>query len=80
MKVMQVFDCTDMPEDVHAAFYSRTEGTGNDCYVNWYTDECLDEDYVTYGDRGDLNIRLVDKWLHTQTPSLDKEVLINHWW
>jgi hypothetical protein len=74
MKVMQVFDCIDMPRIVRDAFYARNEGTANDCYVNWYVGD------LGYGEVEDVQNDMVDSWLKTQTKELDSEVLIQHWW
>lgn len=74
MKLMQVFDCTDMPRDVKKAFFERNEGKGNDTYVTWSIND------RGYGDEEDAQIALVDKWLLTQHLMIDSEVLISHWW
>ena len=37
-KLMKVFDCQDMPDDVRKAFFNYYKGTGvgNDVYVLWF--------------------------------------------
>jgi hypothetical protein len=68
MKLMQVFDCQDMPMDIKLEFFSYCERNfdcGNDIYVHWYLDGGCDP---------------VDSWLRQQSRNVQDEVLIKHWW
>jgi hypothetical protein len=90
-KVMKVFDCQDMPEDVKKIFFEMEEAN-NDCYVDWhvhserffYKDgQKEDAEYCEYVWRK----QLVEDWLivNGALPGKSNEhegehVLINHWW
>ena len=75
MKMMKVFDCQYMPEDIKKAFFDLTDDYKNDCYVSWFVrDELLD-------DEDNDKALLVTKWLLEEgAEESDEEVLINHWW
>lgn len=64
MKLMQVFDCQDMPDNVRKEFYESYE-QGNDVYVSWHRDYMENE--------------VVEQWL-VENGATDRQVLINHWW
>lgn len=76
MKVMQVFDCTDMPDKVRQQFYdwaSNGNSVGNDCYVDFWIDDYQGEEVDEYSPK------LVVEWLK-QNGATDSHVLIKHWW
>ena len=74
MKMMKVFDCQYMPEDVKKAFFDLTDDYKNDCYVSWFVKDELD-------DEDNDKALLVTKWLLEEgAEESDEEVLINHWW
>ena len=68
-KMMKVFDCQDMPDDVQKDFFDSYE-KGNDVYVMFYNE--FDPD---------TQDQLFVKWLYENGMTKeDEEVLINHWW
>lgn len=83
-KIMKVFDCQDMPEDIRRVFFDAHEER-NDSYVLWtletagINDTDTDKDY-------DADHKLIDQWLIDNgakpgEPGRSGEtVLINHWW
>jgi hypothetical protein len=74
MKMMKVFDCQYMPEDIKKAFFDLTDDYKNDCYVSWFVKDELD-------DEDNDKALLVTKWLLEEgAEESDEEVLINHWW
>jgi hypothetical protein len=80
-KLMKVFDCQEMPDDVREAFFSNTEGMySNDCYINYWIAECPEIDYEDNDPH-----KVVDMWLK-QFPlspseaSGEEPVIIKHWW
>lgn len=66
MKLMKVFDCQDMPDNVRKEFFGAYDDKGNDCYVDWY----LDCEVST----------LVDDWVIENGATMDEHVIIRHWW
>lgn len=81
MKLMKVFDCQDMPDDLRHQFFEKERGglgRGNRCYISWYIAANRDPT---------LTEQAVDEWLVSQgasgPPNEDSEgehVLIKHWW
>ena len=88
MKIMQAFDCQEMPTDVRKKFFDLYQNyfvnPGNDVFITWQVGECDDESYEMYGERADEHARAVDAWLRQVADEndlfLDDEVLIKHWW
>jgi hypothetical protein len=72
MKVIQVFDCQDMPLPLRKTFFDLVE-QGNDTYVSWE----LNSDW--YGEGHQKSAKEIDDWLKA-SGATDKQVLINHWW
>jgi hypothetical protein len=81
-KIMKVFDCQDMPEDVRAAFFRLFEDQPiyNGYYVKLQLDFCPSEDKL----RDDI---IVEKWLAengaapaSSEDTEGEEVLVKHWW
>lgn len=67
-KLMKVFDCQDMPDNVRKLLYDMYDN-GNDTYVSHIMGES-DEKYM-----------LVDKWLiENGAEPKSEEVLISYWW
>ena len=66
MKLMKVFDCQDMPDDIRDDFFNHFEGVGNDVYIDTYV--C------------DINEHSFMKWLIDNGAEENEKVLINHWW
>lgn len=83
MKVMQVFDCQSMPDDVRSNFFKNTDHVGNDVYLsvdltdfkNLSLEEYKEEYAYDGGDGGVLYLQ----WL-LDNGATDDEVLVNHWW
>jgi hypothetical protein len=78
-KIMKVFDCQDMPENIRQMFFELCE-SGNDCYVDWTINGTTDE-YITDEEKA------IDAWLISNgangAPSEDdsgEDILIRHWW
>jgi len=74
MKIMKVFDCQEMPDDVRSEFFGWAE-QGNDCYVKVFIEpyEKLEDDTLVYSP--------LVTWLMKNGAELqDKEVIISHWW
>ena len=68
-KMLKVFDCQSMPDDVQKDFFDSYE-KGNDVYVLFYNE--FDPD---------IQDQLFVKWLYENGMTKeDEEVLINHWW
>jgi hypothetical protein len=70
-KVMKVFDCTDMPEDLCRKFYGLYD-RNNDSFIEW-----------TMGDQGDDDTtREVEKWLveNGADPGTFERVLVLYYW
>lgn len=84
MKLMQVFDCQDMPSNIREEFFDVTDDmvSSNDVHINWYVGECDDTTYEMYGEKEDAQHRLVDTWLKEDcgTELISEEVLIKRWW
>lgn len=79
-RMMKVFDCQDMPDDIKEHFWDVYRGVmmGNDCYVDWTINAAKDLS------EGEL---AVDGWLianGAEGPrNEDREgehVLVRHWW
>ena len=86
---IKVFDCTDMPKDVHDAFFNINDDVGNDCYVDYYIQsEVFDPNDDWYNKETHDQILLLDKWLvengADEPPPIEDDegehVLIKHWW
>lgn len=83
MKLMQVFDCQDMPPEVRQAFFDDHEAV-NDVYVKVWMNEfkaLTEEEWRkshAYGGRADQS-RLYYQWL-VDNGATDSEVLVAHWW
>ena len=80
MKLIKVFDCQEMPDDVREAFFCEKEAS-NDCYVDWCLDD-LPEDLNSEEDPcyGPDYLK-VSKWLLENGASIDdKDIIIKHWW
>ena len=92
-KMMKVFDCQDMPEEVKKIFFELAPDTAhNDVYVDWWVhDERFfyeegqkeDPEYCEYVRRK----QLLENWLieNGAKPGKSGEhegehVLIKHWW
>jgi hypothetical protein len=91
MKLMKVFDCTDMPDNIRKAFFKAMEGgnsVGNDVYVDWYNLEeheylikdLENKDFDLYGEEHISNAVLVNTWLLENGANIGEEVIIKHWW
>ena len=72
----KVFDCTDMPNDVHDAFFNIYDDVGNDCYVDHYIQFDPNKETLLLDkwliENGDINMLLAD--------DEGEHVLIRHWW
>ena len=68
MKLMKVFDCQDMPEDLQKSFfdYCLDIGVGNDSYIDWNVNEEFPAP--------------INKWLVRNDAVFGETVLIKHWW
>ena len=83
MKLYQVFDCQDMPQQVRANFYQWSEHVGNDCYIivdltdfkNMTAEIFKEECGYNDTDGGALFMQ----WL-LDNGATDEAVLVNHWW
>ena len=87
-KLMKVFDCTNMPQDVSSKFMSDSEAS-NDCYLDRYCHgawnyksehkggEILAEEDDMIIEKG---IDIVSDWLYDNGAELGEEVIIKHWW
>ena len=81
MKIMKVFNCQDMPEEIKRIFFELNLGTGNDCYVQWNPELHMEaEDEFGIEDEIVKKYKIVQKWLIDNGSAEDEEVLINHWW
>jgi hypothetical protein len=71
-RMMKVFDCQKMPEDIRRAFFKVTSefSIGNDSAWEWHFE---DDIYET--------AEIVQNWLLQNGATLeDKSVIIKHWW
>ena len=64
-KLLKVFDCQQMPEDIKYQFFDATSDYLNDVYLEWYWEEMNPE---------------VDKWLLENGANPNEQVLIKRWW
>ncbi len=81
MKLMKVFDCQDMPDDVRESFFdycASGNSLGNDCYVDWYSGDIVEEDEEQ--NPYSRNFSKVVTWLVSQGATVDEHVIIKHWW
>lgn len=70
MRLMKVFDCQDMPDQLRKVFFHYMSA-GNDCYVIFYME---DED-------SDASHKEIYDWLMLNGATYnDESVLIKHWW
>lgn len=69
-KLMKVFDCQDMPNDIKKIFFELYTDRGNDVYIKHALGD--DNSYEEY--------KRVDGWLIENKATLDENVLINYWW
>jgi hypothetical protein len=75
-KMLKVFDCQAMPDDVRTKFFEQCQ-QGNDCYVSWWpTLPHYQEDDGTWQPNEDS---IVDGWLVAYGAEVDEKVLIKHW-
>ncbi len=80
-KIMKVFDCQDMPENIRKVFFDVSD-VGNDCYVRYCIGESLWEDDDDWG----IKYTLIDNWLIENGAGCSsegksgEEVIIKHWW
>ena len=82
-KMMKVFDCQDMPEDIQDAFFKLKHNfasPGNDTYLMMQIDHCIPEAVIPED-------KIVQEWLvaNGALPGKDsdsegEEVLVKHWW
>lgn len=79
-RMMKVFDCQDMPEDLRKEFFALWDDRGNDTFVKWGIAESI------YESDDDINKR-IDDWLVENgadaAPGDDDSgecVLISYWW
>jgi len=68
MRVMKVFDCQEMPNDLRKEFFDIWKGNfkGNDCFI---------EQDVGEMDRGPIRA-----WLIANGAGEEENVLVSHWW
>lgn len=84
-KMIKVFDCQDMPDDLRKKFFDYSESVGNDCYITWYMDEYFYdlEARETDGELEEYEIisNEISEWFTSNGANFkDKEILIKHWW
>lgn len=72
-KLMQVFDCQDMPDYIRGSYFQFEENHGNDCYLSWQLDNIWVEDEFKF------KCQQIDNWLR-ENGCTAEEVLIAHWW
>jgi hypothetical protein len=64
-KLMKVFDCQDMPDDVRKDFFDACE-LCNDVCTQWFIGYCSES---------------VNRWLlENGATEEDEKVIIKHWW
>ena len=76
MKLMKVFDCQDMPDQVWESFFDIfCNNAGNDCYVDYTVG-------VPTCEADTLSCRetALTDWLVSQGATPLEHVLIRHWW
>lgn len=66
-KMMKVFDCQKMPDEVQEVIFEEFSGTSNDVFVEWNLD-----DY-------DIDDMLTD-WLCKNGAEKHERVIIKYWW
>jgi hypothetical protein len=85
-KMMKVFDCQDMPEDLRHNFFKFFDDgqAGNSCYVDWYIQSERYEDPLGDWDKRKIAI---DSWLIENGAKPAKSdnhegehVLVRYWW
>ena len=73
-KMRKIFDCTQMPENIHDKFFyemaSWQPNLSNDCYVEYWV--CNDSESDDFS--------IVSKWLVENGADDNEEVLIKYWW
>ena len=69
-KVMKVFDCNDMPDDLANAFFNMWDHLGNDSCMPWTIGDSIYEE-------GDPSIAL-ETWLLENGGLLNETVLIRY--
>lgn len=86
MKLMQVFDCQDMPNEVKRAFFDDYgEGKCNDVYIMLYLEgdcpnrECINVNRYQCDTCEYREYNIVEKWL-MNNGATDGEVIVKRWW
>lgn len=89
-KMMKVFDCQDMPEDIRKIFFDYSE-KGNDVYVDWWVHseryfylegQDKDPEYIEYVRQKTA----LDDWFiaNGATPGKPdhegEHIIVKHWW
>lgn len=77
-KMLKVFDCQEMPDDVRVKFFEQCQQS-NDCYVGWWPESATyveDDGSIAPNDEHTI----VDAWLLANGADPYEQVLIKHWW
>lgn len=72
-KIMKVFDCQDMPDDLCSEFLEMWDNKSNDSSVEWPTANTV------YADKDDPT-RRIDEWLLEGGAEKYEDVIIKYWW
>ena len=70
-KLMKVFDCQDMPDNLKKIFMSFWDNVGNDCAKEWYMHD---------SDPPEPESDKIDTWLMENGAEFGEHVMIKHWW
>ena len=72
-KVMKVFDCQDMPDDLCREFLEMWDNKSNDSSVEWPTANTVYES-------DDDPTKRIDDWLLECGAEKYEDVIIKYWW
>lgn len=78
-KMMKVFDCQHMPNDVRVVFFNSTEEAGNDSVIQHTVESEYYED-ENYHLVNNTYHTIVDTWLRENGAEENETVMIKHWW